>query len=716
MPATKEIQSLDESSRDAKGESDGKLLARLINWFEAAIEHDSDWQNEAYEDFKFKAGGTGQWSSEEIKRLESENRTHYTFNLCKPLVGLIMGVNAQNRVTMDPQPVEKQDQFLCDVLNEAARFVDERTSADTEEDEAFEDSTTCGRGFLQIDIEADPRRPTEIRIVESALNVQNVHMDPLGTRDDLGDHRYIFHEKWYSKEDFKVRYPKYAKEVESLLRTGTIAATRPHSENPSDIFEAANWSDTEDYEREISTTFYDRAKELIRVIRCEYWKAFERYYYINPQTDQPEEFDPKHLQEVQMFYQAVYNEEFQFTKVWDKKVKWCHFVGHRIILNGDNPIPYRGFSIVPVFAYKDKSDGVTHYGVIRDVKDPQREVNRRWNQTLHLLMHQEQGLAAEVDAFLNKKQAEKTWNDPTKITWLRKGALAQGKIKEKPGVIVSNGLMMLEERGQDIMKKISGINPDLLGDDRGRQEPGVVIRLRQQQGMTLLEKLFKNFHTSRKEMYKRKLAIIMQYMPDPQLMRILGSTDTYEIQDGIIINKKTGHQAELRDVRNLEYNTSVQEAKGNMSKQMFELNIFMEMMKTGMPVDPKAVIEKLNLSATEKANWIEYVEGKEQQSSMVGQLEQQIQQMELQIKSMKIQTNAEIDKQRLAQEAQRDQTESQLRLADIGRKAEKDDKDFVAKISDLNRKDQELLIELAERMAAENPQRLDDLLPGRIAK
>jgi hypothetical protein len=221
--------------------------------------------------------------------------------------------------------------------------------------------------------------------------------------------------------------------------------------------------------------------------------------------------------------------------------------------------------------------------------------------------------------------------------------------------------MQLEQYSQDIMKKISGINPDLLGQDRGRQEPGVVVRLRQQQGITLLKPLFRSVNNMKKELFKRQLSIIMAYMPDSQILRILGGNDRYQIdaQSGVIVDQMTKSQASLRDVRNLEYNIIGEESPGNMSKRMLELTALLEMQKSGFPVPPQQIIEKMSISESEKIKWLQYMDqqsqSQQQQQQEMMQIQMQIQDRELKIKEQANQIDFLLGSAKIKQAAQKDE-------------------------------------------------------------
>lgn len=589
------------------------------------------------EDYRFRAGHM--WTAEEKRILGSKKppRPAYVWNFIQPCVNLTVGTIIQNPFKTIPEPREESDQLLCDILHEALEFVDDKIGADNEEIEAFEDSATCGDGYIDVDVVSDPKRPTEILMAEMVVPFHEAHWDPASRRDDRKDARWVFREKWLSLEDFKITYPKYAAKVEKWLDEGKLTVfSELKSEAPTIEGVLVDDAPDSDYGRPLSPAFYNTDKKLVRVVRMQYWESFQRYYGFNPTTGEVEEFPKDKLDALKERLP-----DFEYTKIWDKKVKWLEFFGDEIIYDDDSPIPYDGFSLVPMYWTKDKSqEYIDHYGIVRALKDPNREVNKRWCQALNSLVSQGQGVMAEIDAFVDIAQAEGSWTDPTEITWLNKGALQQKKVLEKPAQTFPDGPMKMEAMAQDAIKTISGFNPNLTGEVGSKQESGVVIRLRIQQGLTLLARAFDNYKKMRTEVTKRKMAIILEYMPESQLLRILGGNEKYQIQDGIIHDVKRGISTELRNIKDLKYNVKIEDAPGNITKTMAELAIFLEMMKQGFPVNPETVINKLDLSAGEKADWLEFVRaGKEQQGQAVqaqAQKELEEQQGKLQIESDKL--------------------------------------------------------------------------------
>lgn len=644
-----------------------------------AIDRDRRWQGTAREDFAFRDGY--QWTTAEREILEEEMRPILTMNLTKSSCDLIMGMNEDNKTKFRASPAEITDGFLAEVLNDIVDWVHERFDFDEEEDGALESAVICGRGYVGIDFLPDPERFGEIVLQQINIPVHEVHFDPASRRHKLEDASYIVWDRWLTKHDFQMRWPKVSnKKLEELIKgsgqAGDVAigvAENTMFDIPHDM----EHQEDNDYEFELDFNWYDKSKNMIRIAHMEYWEMYKRYFVFDPEQGQFVEWrSGKPTKEQQMEFLAQFNQQMVIEEMTDKRVKWLTFAGDRILYDGESPLPYKGFSIVPVFAYRDMSQRTpNHFGIVRLMKDPQKEVNKRWSQTLNLLNQQVQtGIFAETDAFVDQRQAEQSMKEPGAITWVNAGALTGGKIQQRDVPTFPNAPMQMEQFSQEIIKKISGINPDLLGQDRGRQEPGVVVRLRQQQGMTLLKPLFNNFNKMKRELFKRQLGIIMEYMPDTQILRILGQNERYSIEEsGIITDTQTKMVANLRDVRGLEYNIVSEQSSGNISKRMTELSILMEMMQA-MPVPPEQIIEKLDLAASEKTKWIEYIN---QQQEAQSQQAQQAQQFEM----TKI-------KKELDQTDERNLMKFVTDLAKIHQMGEKDEKSMKKDMASLSIEDQ----------------------------
>ena len=596
-----------------EGLSKKKLLQKAKSAVENAITADTAFVETCKKAFRFRDGD--HYTDEQKQLLADEGREALVYNLIRNRIALIMGLNEENRKRYFPDPVEENDGFLCEVLSDAVEWVAEKFNVDDEVTSAKEASAICGRGWLATDFNPDPKRLGHIKLSVINVSTYEVKKDPASRKNDLGDCSYVVWNKWLTVEDFKIKHPKEAKHIDTIMATGMMLGS-PYEgfEDNSYVIDHTNrfGEELNSYNRQADLTYYDKGKRRIRITHMEYWQAYNRYYRMSPENNEMVEFDKEQKGAWEQIYADVYQMPFEFETVPDKKVRWLQFIGDKILYDDDAPLEFDGFSLVPVFAYRDASlKSGDHCGVVKDIIDPQLEVDKRMSQALNWINKSVQpGLLAETGAFVDDAQGEDSLRENGSVTHLNEGGL--NKIKEREMPKLPNAPLQMAEISKDMVDIISGINPDLMGQDQGRQDAGVVIKLRQQQGMLLLKPLFKNFDAAHKAVYERLLAIIVQYMPEDQIMSIIGQSNKYHVQDGIVYDKEHGLQADIRDVKNLQYNVDMEERPGNKTKRMLELAIFIEMMQYGFAVDPRVVISRTDLPETEKRQWVEYVDAQEQ--------------------------------------------------------------------------------------------------------
>jgi len=295
------------------------------------------------------------------------------------------------------------------------------------------------------------------------------------------------------------------------------------------------------------------------------------------------------------------------------------------------------------------------------------------------------GVYAEVDAFVDTRQAAQSMKEPGSTTWLQSGAIAGKKFMERGLPNMPNAPIQLDQIAQEMMKRISGINPDLLGMDRGRQEPGVVVRLRQQQGLTLLKPIFKAYQRMKKGLFERLIAVITAYMPDEQIMMILGESDKYVIQNGVVIDQQTQRVAPLRDLRGLKYNVKASPAPGNKTQKMLELSTFLEMQQAGFPVDPMAVIDKLEISDNDKQRWMAFIKQQQESAAKAQEQQFQLEMMKIQAKQQadmtKVQADMGVKQEKIVAQREKDSAKHKVDQRRLEIENRKVDLDFLARQS-----------------------------------
>jgi hypothetical protein len=142
-------------------------------------------------------------------------------------------------------------------------------------------------------------------------------------------------------------------------------------------------------------------------------------------------------------------------------------------------------------------------------------------------------------------------------------------------------------------------------------------------------------------------------------------------------------QANIRDVRNLEYNVIAEESPGNMSKRMMELQALLEMQER-LPVPPEQIIEKMELSATEKERWLDYIR---KQEAAQAEKQEKMENLEIQFKDREI-----------SDDEQQTENDLLLGMAKIKQAAEKDEKNMKTKYAQLDQQDKASALQFATQI------------------
>lgn len=629
-----------------EGLSGQKLLKPAIEAVENAISGDTAFMKKAKEDCNFKDGK--QWTETEKRILDAESRPALTMNVLKSLIDIVKGMYEDVRVRFYSAPVEPSDGPRCEVVDKVAGWVYEHYDIEEEIDEAVDSSTTCGRGWIAVDFDPDPKQPGYIKFNFNALPFSDIKIDPASRKNNLSDASYIVWDKWLTAEDFKILFPRHAKHIEDVMDLGMMLGHSVASIMDDTGVYATQpqfYDELLDYTQPLDMSFYDRSRKRVRIIHMEYWQTYKRYYRYVPDEQKYVAFDLSEKTAFEKLYPLLYGIPFGYETVMDKKVKWLQFVGDKVLYDGDSPSGYDGFSIVPCFAFQDVSKKTNmHYGVIRHAIDPQKEINKRWSQAIHWINTQVQpGVFAELGAFVDDKQAEASMREAGGITIMSEGALSGNrKIEERNVPQFPAAVMQMEQFSKDIVHHITGINLNLLGVEGQNYESGVVFQLRQNQGATILRPLFKQFKKMEEEIYRRVIHIVSNHMQPEQIYEILGA-DAERLMQSV----------DLKDLSNLKYNVDVEELPGSQTKRMMELSVFIEMMQYGFAVDPNVVISKTNLPESEKQGWIKYIQDQQQAQAEAAQKQYELEMMKIQVKMKtdtdKLQTGLGVDAAKLQQ-------------------------------------------------------------------
>lgn len=481
------------------------LFRQLKREILEAHRHRSAWRDEAKECFAFVAGN--QWSEEDKNLLREQNRPAVVFNRTAPILKAVCGLEINNRQEVVYLPREMGDVTANEIFTSAGRWVRQECNAEDEESEAFRDMGICGEGWIEtrMDYDEDP----EGKIIEERIYPLEMGVNKGASRANYKDARIIYRIRTMLADD-----------VRALLGL-----------DPSLVDDAldAKWLDDNSTPQDGGTGFKKDYPDttrgavasgrgqgrMVKIVQVQYWERSAVHMVATEEDSQVQEMNDA---EFQLFEQRAKSAGIQFhhARTMRKTYYEC-FIGTRIL--DKRTLDMGMFQFKAMTGERDE-EKKCFYGIVRDMLDPQRWANKFLSQTMNIMnTNAKGGLLAEIDAFQSVTKAEKNWSDPTKIIWMKSGALARQKVKERTPAQLPTGLDNLMMFAISSIRDVTGVNLELLGQ-ADREQAASLEAQRRQSAMTVLATMFNSLRRFRKDQGRLLLHFIL-LLPDNTLIRVV---------------------------------------------------------------------------------------------------------------------------------------------------------------------------------------------------
>jgi hypothetical protein len=583
--------------------NDSELSGEIETNYKRATEVLDPWTEEAKEDYRFALGD--QWTKEDRDALKEQSRPALTFNRIRPLINIVSGYQRENSARIKVNPEGGEDRIFSEVMDRGIKYVDKQSHLGYKMGYWFDDGLYCGKGYLEaiLDYDKDPVRG-ELKFKQRSP--YQVLPDPDCLEYDLNEGaKYIFIIDRLSKSELKELYPGKEKLINGF-----------RSDKDDIVINGSGLDVDDDYGNlpEGSNTLKKAATENAaeepdtdgKFTHKEYWrpKYVDKFYVIEKSSGEPRRFDTKEEAEAFVVEQA-------FGKVIPRKVaemwvaaKVCGF----LIQDVKSPFEpfYSGFPIfrfMADWAPNAEEEKLRTQGIVRPLKDAQREKNKAKSQYLHILNTQaNSGWIGEEGALSPEgwKTLEKMGSKPGLIAKIKKGFY--DKIREIQPKGPNTGQIVREEKADEEFKQISTINPDLMGMQEGTAS-GRAISMRIKQAVLALSRLFSNYSYSKEIVGKFILEMVPAIIDVPKLKKILGpqymakAVDPEKYPQGL----SDGHlEAFLTMVQDNKYDVFVAEADANSTIRYEIFQELSELLKAGAPIPIELLISYMDLPNSEE--------------------------------------------------------------------------------------------------------------------
>jgi hypothetical protein len=424
------------------------------------------------------------------------------------MINQVSGYFGQNLSEPNFLPRSEEDDEICNIAKGVNKYVYDKCMFTRHKKKVGRDRLICGKGYYWVFYDFDYDRMDGMIKIERRSPFE-VFVDPESLKEDLSDAEFCGVYSWESPDELKQVYPESADEIGGLY-------------HQYDAEEKA--ADTVANE----PLWYSKQLKKLRVVQ--YWykeRSYRNVYQIEGMPDMQNE-----TEELASMYRLKVP-GIKKHRIPECKYKYMTFCDDVLFEENDSPYKHKRFPLVQEFAYytgeKDENDATLEpAGIIRDLKDVQREVNKHRSQRMHIINTQANGIwliygtstpefDAQLKAFGTTPGAK--LNVPPSVTKVERIT--------PDGVSVAN-VEMERVSGEDFYT-ISGINPETMGNaDAPSSMSGVAIDRRQRASFTQVSDLADEANYSERLILdllwgeKNRPGLIPQYFTEEMVMRIIG--------------------------------------------------------------------------------------------------------------------------------------------------------------------------------------------------
>ena len=620
-------------SRNKKKDKD--LVSTVAGHLKAAFDADLTGRSERMEDMRFAVGGKGQWKGADVEQLEREQRPVMSFNNIHPLLNLLCGIEEERHQDRRYLPKGAEDEFLGRIATILVKHLEDG-GARFEETIQFRRGSACGLGVLKVYHtfeQTDDLLEGEVKAC--ALETNTWYCDPRARVYNRIDARYQGELIWMDADEIDDLWPGHRVRMTGIP---DWLPYEPHITGMPDHFL-----------REL----YDKEKGLIRVLRHYYrvpatvtllinraappeqavqrvkdaktaeemirgiydqagaaaaapyqvYQTNEAYAVVNRQTggmlpilspDEGQQF-------IDGMHESAGREaasQYEILSRETTSLRVAHLTGWELL--EDEPYEeYDGwrYPYSPYICFQDTDSYDDIKGIIRDLKDPQREIN--WH---HSTMVDTLNRAPKGQLWFNK-------GDNQDFEKLKKQISKPGFTGEytttpptyfPPGAFSPGDLAMVEF-GLDSVMRISNINAETLGQSTQKTVSGRSKLASQSGALTGLGHIFKQWAETQRYTGLLYIKAIQAHYSSEKMDRIIGQEGRMAQMLGVPLPIPTEQlYASFKQIHDIDYDVKVGFQETSQTAREAIFTRLMQLAAIGLPVPPELLIESADVPYKEE--------------------------------------------------------------------------------------------------------------------
>lgn len=577
----------DSNLKDKRKEEE--IVDHLLGLYDEATSLEKTSRDRGHESINFVNGK--QWDEDVKSRLEREGRPAVTVNITRPRINLLCGYQQQNRTDIVYRPVEGGDQFTADIFTNLVKNIQERSDYHFEESSAFRDAAVPGRGILVVDENYD-KNP------EGDLYIRRVPWDSIlyGPHDraDLSDCEVEIRTRWLTERQAKRMFPEYEDRVQKLFPSDPQGRNggQPYRQQKGRQYEMAMKEN-----KFVHRDLLDVLKKQVRLLEI-YEKEYYRFHVAyEPGTNQFYRLDGKWSSRRIRSLETIGGVTVipRTTYRIRKYVLLCD-----ILVDDFYPdLPVEEFTSFPIYCYKE---GDEFCGLVEDVKDAQRELNKKSSQIMDTMNRMSgSGYLYDDETFPSKTDEDRFRKNAGKPGFVGKVRdLNRPPLPLQPTSYPGGAERALEISQRQIYEIMNiSAEPGVTNRDSGK-----AIQERRFQALVGNNHIFDNLAQVKKRLGRHLIHRIQALYTPERVIRILRSDPNATFgKEQATLDQFTDEQiiTALTQGQVTDYDVVVDEAASNPTRRMANFESWANLRMHGVPVPDDLLVEMSDLPNKEIA-------------------------------------------------------------------------------------------------------------------
>lgn len=579
---------------NASGAVTDEEHSKLIRWVNEADTTTIDTRELAEKSRRYY--DSDQWLPSERAKLAQQKQAATVINRVKPKMDSLMGMERANRTTAKAQPRTPKETKGAEAATESVRFCLQDNTYDRVRSDTWENMLIEGTGGIEIIVKPQP--DGSYKVVVRNIMWDRLIYDPHSRRKDFSDAKFLGQVVWMDYDDAVAKYPD-ARDILQTMQSGSST----YDDQP-------RWM--------------DNTRKRVKIVELYYQRPDGDWWYA-------------------CFTYGGYCEQ-------PKKSPYLNDAGET----------EHAYEFASLFVERNGN----RYGAMKQLLDIQDEINKRRSKALHLNSVRQVRLERGAVDDVNKVRQELAKPD--------------GVIETTPGMefeILKTGDMLagqfnlLSEAKMEIDS--IGANSATMGKDKTVQS-GVALRQRAMTGQTELAPMFDMLKNLDIRVYKKVWNRIKQYWKAEMWLRVTDDENNLKfvglnkpvtkgeaamkaaqeagmppeqlavLQQQIAADPTSGEIFETEnEIVKMNVDIIMDEAPDTITQEVEDFQAMAEMVKSGFPIPPEAVIMASPLSNKDKI-----IKMMKEQPKLSPEQQKQMEAMQAQMESIKGEA------QKLAQENQ----------------------------------------------------------------